>query len=384
MLPHQGEELHRGHLEGDGDVLIGVHHDEVVGPLHSVQIGPAVVGGDLHLLGQVEAGAGQVHDLLIDLHPLKGEVGEVLEALGGVGAGTQAQDQHPGRVVLPDPRQQRRRQGVVVVHPRQAAGLHLDGLDAEHDVGGEDHGVLGLLDLEVVVDGLVLGHVPGLPEGEGGGVAEGAAEQKGHHRRGALGRADTGAEEIHQAQRQHDAGEEQKGRCGAHGGDGDKGGQEGAQNAADGVEGLHGAHGLAAVIQAVHRVAHQGGGHRAQKQQREHEQHQARGKGRPDQEILGDEQCQAHGDAGDDILAHQGDAGDPHRRHQQPPVEPVRVGVLVRRPAAPEVAQGHGDHDGADDDGPDDLAGAEIGGQQPAGAQLHRHQRHAGEKLRYI
>ena len=54
MLAHQREELDRGHLEGDRDILIGVDEDHVVAFLDGLQIGATVVFRHLHRLGHGE------------------------------------------------------------------------------------------------------------------------------------------------------------------------------------------------------------------------------------------------------------------------------------------------------------------------------------------
>ena len=66
---------------------------------------------------------------------------------------------------------------------------------------------------------------------------------------------------------------------------------------------------------------------------------------------------------------------------QDPAVEFVRVRGLVRTFTAVDIAQRHGDLDGADDNGPYDLGRTEIRCQQSAGSQFHRHDGHPGEEL---
>ena len=200
MVRHQGEKLHGGHLEGDGDVLIGVHHDDVVVLVHGLEVGPTVVGGHRHILRQVKVFPGQVRDILVDLHALDFGAGtEILPALCGVGTAAHAQNQHGKVLFFRDARHQRRRQGRVVVHAGEAAVLLLDGLDAEEHVGGEDHGVFRLLYLQIIVDGFSFIKEVRLPEGEGVRVAQDGAQQKGHGGSAAAPAAGLAAQEVHKA-----------------------------------------------------------------------------------------------------------------------------------------------------------------------------------------
>ena len=65
-------------------------------------------------------------------------------------------------------------------------------------------------------------------------------------------------------------------------------------------------------------------------------------------------------------------------------VELIRVRGLVCALTAVDIAQCHGDHDGADDNGPYDLGRTEIRCQKSAGSQFHRHNGHTGEELREV
>lgn len=104
-------------------------------------------------------------------------------------------------------------------------------------------------------------------------------------------------------------------------------------------------------------------------------------KRRNDEEIVADGKDQQCGDPKDNVLAHHRDQGNPDGRDQDPAVEFVRVRGLVRTFTAVDIAQRHGDHDGADDNGPYDLGRTEIRCQQSAGSQFHRHDGHPGEEL---
>ena len=243
---------------------------------------------------------------------------------------------------------------------------------------------LVLRDLQIVVDRLpLIGQVVG-PEGKAPAVAKDGAGRKEDQGDQALLPLGFRAEKIDKPDGQQDAGEKQERHRRAHRRDGHKGRQKRPQDAPDGVERPQGADGLAAVLQAVHAVFDQRGRHRPQQEQGEDEEDHAGAEGRNDKKIRVDGQDQEAGDAQDDILPHHGDGGDPDGSHQNAAVEAIGVGVLVCRAAAPEIPQGHGDHDGANDDGPDDLGGTEIRGQQTAGTQLHRHDGDPGKELREI
>ena len=36
VVPHQGEKLRGGHLEGDGDILVGIHHNHIILLIHYI------------------------------------------------------------------------------------------------------------------------------------------------------------------------------------------------------------------------------------------------------------------------------------------------------------------------------------------------------------
>ena len=389
MLLHQCEELHRGHLEGDGDVLIGVHHDHIIFLLHCVQEGPAVIGGHGHVLRQVEILPGKGRDLLIDLHALDFHVPIVLPALCGIGAGAHAQNQYPTVLRLLSLHHQRRGHGVIIVHAREPLLLHIDGLDSEEHVGGKYDAPVIFLHLEIIVDRLPLVGQVALPEGEAVGMPQRAAQQiaqKGsrspsHPPDALLSRR---AGKVGNGQSQQYPCKDQEGDGGSHGRDGDEGGHKGAYDAADGVEGPQVPHHFPALLQIAHRIFRQRGRHRAQQKQREHKDCHTGRKGRHDEEICAHGEYQQRRNPQYDVLPHHGDGRNPHCRYQHPCVELPRVRILVRAAPAVDVPQRHGDHDGADDDRPHNLGGTEIGGKQPAGPQLHRHHGHAGEKLRQV
>ena len=384
VVPNQGKELHRGHLERDGNVLIGIHLNHVILGVHRLEVGPAVIGGHIHRLGKVKITRGQLGDLVINLHPGDLNLGKIAGTLPGIGSGAVAQNQNPARGPLVQSRHHRRRQGVVVVHPGEALLLHLHRLYPKQDIGGEDGPVHGLFHLEIVVNRLpFIGKVL-FPEGKSAPAAQQGAEHKENPRRQAGSPAGSRTEEIGQPNDQQNPGKQQESHRRAHRRDGDKGGQKGPQDAADGVAGPQGPHHFAVVLQAVHRVLHQGRGHRAQQEQGKDKNDHTGAKGRNHQKVGADGEDQQTGNAQNNVLSQHGNGSDPDRRQEQTAVEPVRVGIPVRGPAAPEVAQGQGNHNGADDDGPHNLGGAEVRRQQTAGPQFHRHDGDAGKEFRQV
>ena len=137
-------------------------------------------------------------------------------------------------------------------------------------------------------------------------------------------------------------------------------------------------------LQILHSVLGQRRRHRPQQEEREDKNDHTGRKGRPDQVIGIHREDHHRGDAEDDVFSDHRDQRDPDGSDEDPPVQPVRIRVPVRAAAAVEIAEGHRDHDRPDDDGPDDLRRGEVRRQQPAGSQLHRHDRHSGEKLRQV
>ena len=186
-------------MEGNGNILVGVHQDHVVLGVHRVKISSAVIGGHVHSLGHVEVFVSHRGDLLVNLHPLHLGLGKILGALAGIGSGAVTQDEDTGLISLLNARHDRGRQSVVIVHPREAVILHHHRLDPKEDVGGEDDLLLRLLHLEVVVNRLPLVRQVVLPEGEAAAVANDGTEDKEDHSHKAGLPLDPGADEIHQA-----------------------------------------------------------------------------------------------------------------------------------------------------------------------------------------
>ena len=386
MPLYLGEKLHAGQLKGNGDVLIGVHHDHVKLLLRGGQVRPAVLHRHLHAVRQAEILRGDIGNLFVDLRALHRHTGKVPHAIASVGAGAHAQDHDGAAVVVAavHARHAGRRQRVVVVHSRQLRVLPLDGLHAEQHVGGQGGLPVAVLHLQIVVDGFVLQRDIILPEGEAVGGQGEAQPHDDHRRHDALKHFLPGEGKVHDADsRQHPGEDQERGRR-AHGGNGDEGRHKGADDAADGVQGVQLAHSLAGVVQIVYRELGQGRRHRAQQHTGEGEDHQTRRQRRPDEEVFRHEHGQQQTDARNEPPPHKGNQGDPDSGDEDAAIELVRRVGLVRQLAAPQITDGHGDHDNADDDRPHDLGGAEIRGHQPAGAQLHRHDGHTGEEFGHV
>ena len=93
VLSDHGEELGGAHLEGNGDVLIRIDHDHVVLVMRGGEPGSAVIRGHGDVGGLIEVFAGQIGDLLVNLHAGDVHFRIILLQLAGVGAGAHAEDQ---------------------------------------------------------------------------------------------------------------------------------------------------------------------------------------------------------------------------------------------------------------------------------------------------
>ena len=163
MLSDHGEELGGAHLEGNGDVLIRIDHDHVVLVMRGGEPGSAVIRGHGDVGGLIEVFAGQIGDLLVNLHAGDVHFRIILLQLAGVGAGAHAEDQRGIGIVG----ERRRSQGRVVVHTCQSFVFHRDGLHAEQHVGGQDHLSVRLRYLQIIIDGLSFVGQILLPESKG-------------------------------------------------------------------------------------------------------------------------------------------------------------------------------------------------------------------------
>lgn len=187
--------------------------------------------------------------------------------------------------------------------------------------------------------------------------------------------------EVRDADGREHTGEDQK-RCRrADGGDRHKRRHEGSDDAADGVERVEPAHGLARVVEIVDREARERRRDGAEQHAREREDHKARRERRPDEEVFRHKECQQQRDARDQVPSHKRDERDPDGRDDEAAVELIGRRALVGELAAPDVADGHRDHNDADDNGPHDLRRAEVRGHEPARTKLDRHDGHTGKKF---
>ena len=357
MLRHRREELPAGQLERNSDVLIGVHHDHIKLFLRRGQVGPAIGHGHLHLLRQAKIGAGDIGDLAVDLRALHGHARKIADAVSGVGAGPHAQDHGAAACVIGTvhTRHTGGCQRVVVVHSGELTVLVLHRLYTEEHIGGERGGVVIILDLEVVVDGLVLQGQVALPECEAVGGQRKAQPRHQHHRNNTGDRLLPFKSEVDNADSgQHTRKNQERGRR-THRRDGQERGHKGADDAADGVQRIQLPHGPAGVIQIVHGELGQGRCYGAQQHTGEGEDHQAGCQRRPDQKVLRYERGQQEGYPGDHPSARKGYQRDPDRGDDDPAIESVRRLALVSHPSAPDVAHSHSDHYNADNDRPNDL-----------------------------
>jgi len=177
MFSDQSEKFPGGHLEGDGYVLIGVHHYHVVFFPAGLQKSPAVVGDHVLALRQGKVFLRQRGDLLVYLHAGDRGAGEIPAALCGKGAGAVSQDEHAA-VLLRQSRGGGGRQGVIIVHAGEPVGIHLHGLHAEKDVGGQYGAVRQFLYLKIIIHGLPLVAEGAVPEGKAVRSAQNAAGDK--------------------------------------------------------------------------------------------------------------------------------------------------------------------------------------------------------------
>ena len=181
MIFDHREEFHRRHLERNGDVLIGIHHDDIIGGLHRLQKSPAVIGGHLHIFRQGKVFAGELCDFFIDLHALDIHITEVFPALGRIGSGSHAEDQHIHILYRFVRHHEGSRHGIVIVHTGQSALFHIEGLDTEQHVGGQNHLSVRLRHLQIIVDGLAFVSQILLPKSKGIRISQTTAQNKNQH-----------------------------------------------------------------------------------------------------------------------------------------------------------------------------------------------------------
>ena len=167
MIFDHGKEFHGRHLERNGDVLIGIHHDDIIGGIHRLQKSPAVIGGHLHILRQGKIFSRQLRDLFVDLHALDIHIAEIFPALGRIGSGSHTKDQYIHVLYRFIRHHKGRRHGIVIIHAGKSPFFHIEGLDTEQHVGGQDHLSVRLRYLQIIIDGLSFVGQILLPESKG-------------------------------------------------------------------------------------------------------------------------------------------------------------------------------------------------------------------------
>ena len=383
MCLHFIEKLDARELERDGDILIGVHHDDVKLLLRRGKVRAPVLDRDGHAAWKSEVVRRDVGNFFVDLRALHTRAGEIARAVARVRARAHAEDHHAAVFVVRavHARHAGRGERVVIVHARQRVALDLHALHTEEHVRRERRALRVVLHLQIVVDGLVLKRDVALPEGEAvrrQGKAQSSDQKDGDDPRHALFLLE---HEVRDADGREHTGEDQK-RCRrADGGDRHKRRHEGSDDAADGVERVEPAHGLARVVEIVDREARERRRDGAEQHAREREDHKARRERRPDEEVFRHKKRQQQRDARDQVPSHKRDERDPDGRDDEAAVELIGRRALVGELAAPDVADGHRDHNDADDNGPHDLRRAEVRGHEPARTELDRHDGHTGKKF---
>ena len=97
MVFYFAEKLGRGHLERDGNVAIGIDHDDVIFFIDGVQIRPSVVFGDAHIVRFIEISGGKVDDFAVDLNALDIEIVKAALALRGIGSASVSENENADR-----------------------------------------------------------------------------------------------------------------------------------------------------------------------------------------------------------------------------------------------------------------------------------------------
>ena len=236
MCLHFIEKLGARELERDGDILVGVHHDDVKLLLRRGKVRAPVLDCDGHAAGKSEVVCRDVGDLFVDLRALHTRAGEIARAVARVRARAHAEDHHAAVFVVRavHARHAGRGERVVIVHARQRVALDLHALHTEEHVRRERRALRVVLHLQIVVDGLVLKRDVALPEGEAvrrQGKAQSSDQKDGDDPRHALFLLE---HEVRDADGREHTGEDQK-RCRrADGGDRHKRRHEGSDDAADG------------------------------------------------------------------------------------------------------------------------------------------------------
>ena len=382
MAFYQCEELRRGHLKRNGDILIGIHQNHIIFCAAGVQKSSAVIFDNRNICRKIKIFFSQVCDRCIDLHSLNGARRKVCPALPGIGAGAVTKHQDRRGIALST--HKRGSESIVIVHAGKTSVLHLDRLYAKKHICGENYLTLILPNLQIIVNRLAfIGQIL-LPESKGITPAERQAQKKHENTGNRLTAEPLFTDEENERYDKQNGGKDQKGNTCSYCGDGDEGGEKGPQNTPDCVAGTQPSDDDAAFIQTAYRGFDKCGCNRTQKKKRKDEQKNAGSKCCDNQIACAQGKDQKGRDTQHNILPNHGDGSYPERGYQDSSVEPSGIGVFVSGLPAVKISCRHGNHDRADDDGPDNLGGRKVRSEKPAGSQLHSHHGHAGEKLREI
>ena len=166
MAFHLAEKFNRGHLKRDGDILVGVHHDHIIGFLRGCQIGSAILHCHFHTVRQPEIVRCDIRYLLINLCPLDFGSRKIPVTVIGKGTAPKPQYHHVVIFFCVNACHHRGCQRIVIIHACQFPVLRLDGLHAEKHIGGQNRLVFTVFYLQIIIDGLILQCHILLPESE--------------------------------------------------------------------------------------------------------------------------------------------------------------------------------------------------------------------------
>ena len=152
MFLYQRKELNRGHLKRDGNVLIGIYHNHIISLINGIQICPSIIGCYRNLGVQRKKFGGKLRNLFIDFNTFHRYTRQITHALACIGPGTHSQYQDVQVLSGIHPLTHKRgRHGIVIIHPRQIGVLQIDGLHTKQYIGGQNHLILVLLYLQIIL-----------------------------------------------------------------------------------------------------------------------------------------------------------------------------------------------------------------------------------------
>ncbi len=152
MVSDKRKKFHRGHLERDRDILIGVHHDHVIFPSGCLQIGSSVVSRHLHGVRERKIFQRKICDSAVNFHAFHGRIVKIFYTLLRVGPGSHAEYKDFCRIFFRDAGHERSGQRVIIVHAGQGIVFCHDGLHTEENIGGENHAAVCFPDLQIIVN----------------------------------------------------------------------------------------------------------------------------------------------------------------------------------------------------------------------------------------